>query len=911
MKGALARRGSADSRKTTGGARHAGHPRWSGLILGLVFSLALPATGLSGPNDEPVDERRRAKPNVVRPGRGMLRTTDLKKKALSAPGRQVQTQKGSASGQGGGEDDGEGQAGEGAGKEAGDGGSSPWTSVDLPDELAVGIEYKRPGRGTKFSFNLVDADLIELIKIIGNITGKSFILGGKIPNIKATIYAPTRITAGEAYQAFLSVLQVNGLTVMPAGRYLKILPTGGSTQQNTPVVGRAPGGDQIVTQLYELEHVAADKLAELLDRFKSSEGDVTVYTPTNTLIITDYGASIRRLLKLVRVLDQPGTGERIWIEPINYADAAELADRIMEIFDVGSDGSGSSAKKKARSKRARTKRGRAPSGPGVFGEEDEAKISKIIADQRTNSLVIVASETSYVRILELIKQLDVPIAGEGTLHVHKLQHADATELAKTLNNLARGMQRSSRGKKGKKGGGDVASLFEGEMQISADEATNSLVIVSTLRDYLSLKPVIQDLDTMKRQVFVEAVIMEVSLDKNRDLGFGFHAGNTFEMQGDQALMYGSSQPNSDISSLVVSPGTLSGLAAGLRGPELPGSEDLIGISVPAFGVAMQALQTNSDVNVLSTPHILATDNVEASITVGENVPIQQGFNPAGAYLGQALSGASGQRGNTGASSALGAMASMGGMGGFGGGLGYSIGRQNVGITLKITPYINDDNQVRLEIDLEISEVKSVDSNLGPNISKQNANTTSVVADQQTIVIGGLITDNHVETTKKVPVLGDIPILGVLFRSKKSIVKKRNLMIFLTPYIIRTAEDFREIFRRKMAERREFIERYTAFEYERYEPHLDWSRTNGAVSVINSVVTEAREEKRLEKLSAEETEATHEPKQPIELPEGFGSEGGGDEDYEDEGGDEGGDTGATLNRPLRIVRPGGGEEGDEE
>ncbi len=837
----------------------------------------------------------RAKPSkrggkkLFAPGRGMLRVGDIKKtirpliggkskaKTKNKKGKDADADESDDSGnKGSGKDKDSGEAKKGGkGKSSSSDDSSgtkeadsPWSKVDTPKELEVGIEFKKPKRGTRFSFNLVDTDLIELVKIIGNITGKAFILGGKAPHIKATIYAPTKITAAEAYQAFLSVLQVNGLTIVPAGRYLKILSLGGSTSKNMPILDgkNIPPGDQIVTRLHPLEHISAEELAELLGRFKSPDGDITIYSPTNTLIITDYGSSIRRLLKLIRILDAPGTGEQIWIEPVNYADAAELSERIMEIFDVTPTAKKSKKTKTSSVKSRRNKKGKnVSSAPSIVGEQrGETKISKILSDDRTNSLIIVASETAYLRILELVKRLDTPIAGEGTLHVQKLQHADATELAKTLNNLSKSSRRSSSKKKGKGSGGESVSLFEGEVQISADKATNSLVIVSSIRDYLSLKNVIDALDVMQRQVYVEAVIMEVSLDKNRDLGFGFHAGNMVGSGDDQSLIYGSSQPNDKLNSLLLGPGAMSGLAAGLRGPELEGTEGLLGpgISIPAFGVALQALQTNSDVNVLSTPHILATDNVEASITVGENVPMQQGYNPMGAMLGQMASQAAGSNPQL---AGLGSM--MGGMGGMGG--GFSISRQNVGLTLNITPHINDDDQVRLEIKLEISAVKSADSNLGPNISKKNANTTSVVTDQQTIVIGGLITDNEVETTQKVPVLGDIPIIGFFFRHKSSLIQKRNLLIFLTPYIIRSAEDFREIFNRKMAERREFIERWTAFEFHRVDPHLDWSRTNGVISEINLVVSVAEREEELRRMSELTDEVEHSPKEPIRFPHGVG------------------------------------------
>lgn len=740
----------------------------------------------------------------------------------------------------------------------------------MPQEMATGIEFKKPKKGTRFSFNLVDADLVELIKIIGNITGKSFILGSKVPSMKATIYAPTKINAEEAYQAFLSVLQVNGLTVVPAGRYLKLMPLGDTTARNTSITsGRVPPGDEIVTRLHRLKHVRAEDLAELLGRFKSPEGDVTVYAPTNMVIITDYGSSIRRLMKLIQALDVPGTGEQIWIEPINYADATELAERIKELFDVaGGSGKGGSATPKSRRNRAGGTQpmgeGGPGPGPGGGGGEQEGSISKIMPDERTNSLIIVASEPQYLRILELVKRLDVPIQGEGTMHVHKLQHASAEELAKTLNTLSKGASKGA-GKKGGKGGGEAESLFEGELEISPDKSTNSLVIVSSLRDYMSLKSVIEKLDVMQRQVLVEAVIMLVGVDKELSVGMGLHTGGAIGSGDKQSLLYGQSLVNPKLNSLLLVPGTINGLAAGLRGPEIdiPG---MPGVSLPSFGVALQLMQTNSDSNVLSMPHILATDNVEASISVGENVPMQQGYNAGGAFLSQAAQSLGGAN-----NSAAGLLSGLtGGLGGMGG--GYSIGRQNVGLDLKITPHVNDDNQVRLEIKLKNSDVKSIDPSLGPSLIQQEATTTAVVADQQTIVIGGIMTDKDVETITKVPLLGDIPVLGVLFRSKTHKVEKKNLLIFLTPYIIRNSEDIREIFAHKMAERREFIERFTAFEYHRIDPHLDWSRTNGVVTELEKVISQAERDKELMNQSMGPTIVVHTRKPPVMFPDEVGVEG---------------------------------------
>ena len=755
--------------------------------------------------------------------------------------------------------------------------SSAWDEVKDAQNMDLNIEFKKPKRGARFAFNLVDADLIELIKIIGNITGKSFIIGGTVPKIKATIYAPTKISAEEAYQTFLSVLQVNNLTVMPSGRYLKIVPNKNAISQNTPIMQNVPNRDQIITRLQPLQYVSADDLSALLTKFKSPEGDITVYSATNTLIITDYGTSIRRLTRLIDMLDVPGTREEIWIEPVNYASADEIASRIQEIFDISAKG----AKKTA------PRKGAKGTVAVEAAEDEEVNFSKVISDERTNSLIIVASEEGYLRILELVKVLDVPVAGEGTLHVIRLQHANADELAKTLNSLAK-LATKAKGKKTT----TQTELFEGDLNISADKATNSLVVVSSLRDYMSLKAVIDELDSMQRQVFVEAVIMEVSLEKDRSVGLGVHGGGMLGDGDNQSLLYGVSAPPGASSSLGLDPTSLTGLAAGVRGPDIPGSEELIGVSVPAFGVALHALQQNSDVNVLSTPHILATDNAEASITVGENVPVLQGVNTGAAMLGLLGSG------NTNASNVSSLLNSSSLSS-----LTSSYSRQDVGITLAITPHINDDNQVRLEVDLEISEVKAIDPKSGPTISKQNAKTTSVVSDQQTFVLGGLITDNEVETTTKVPVLGDIPLLGMLFRNKISKTKKRNLLIFLTPYIIRTPADFREIFQRKMAERREFIERYTAFEYRRYDPHLDWSRTKGAVSIINEVIGQAQEDEELRESTSKEVVDTHEPKPPLYLDK---VENG------DEGAKapEGEDAVKNSGKSAVVAQPLGGVAGDE-
>jgi len=545
----------------------------------------------------------------------------------------------------------------------------------------------------------------------------------------------------------------------------------------------------------------------------------------------------------------------------------------------------------------------------------------IIPDERTNQLIIVASERTYLQILELIRVLDTPLGeADGEIRVHKLQNADAEELAATLSALSGKSGKSRPTKRGKRAAKSktpsAASLFEGEVQITADKATNSLIIVGSTRDYMSLRTVIEELDVERRQVFVEAVIMEVSLEAQRRLGLSFHGGGAEEtdlgdrVSGDTIDLGGTAyavEGGGTLSSLLIDPSMLQGLALGIRGPEIQGSEDSnilpAGMSIPAFGVVLQALQTSSDVNVLSTPHILAMDNEEAEIQVGQNVPVSTSFASGAGALSGLLSRAGGQAGAAAA--------------GLGGGMfpSMSIGRQNVGIKLHITPHINQFEQVRLEIEIEVSEVTS-EGDMGPIIGQRVAKTACRMADQQTVVLGGLVTDNVTYQVSKVPILGDIPVIGKLFQRTSKRTTKRNLLIFLTPYIVRDSTDFRRIFARKMQERRDFIDRYTAFDYHEVQPDIDFDRTNGMLEEMNRTVEDLDERTRQRELLESVEDPEHRRREPVgELPAGTitGAVVGAGPDEEPSGGTPRIIRPALKRRigggpppPTSAVAPGGGE-----
>ncbi len=682
------------------------------------------------------------------------------------------------------------------------------------------------------------------MRVIGQLTGKRFIFGGKVKNIKATVYSPQKVTVAEAYQAFLSILEANGLTVVPHGRFYKIIDSP-DAKMGAPVyvAGQAAiTEERYITRIHRVRHAAADEIANVLGHFKSKDGDITVYGPGNLLIITDTGTNIQRMVRILEDVDVGGIGDQIWLEPIHYSIASDIAARLNEVFDL--------------------KAGQPAGKPGTLSAlGGDVHIAKILADDRSNSIVIIGTERAYLRILEFIRRLDVPHSGEGEIHVLALQHADAVELAKTLTEIVTGAAATGAAAGGApRPGATPLTIFESGVKVSADKATNSVVVTSSLRDFANLRTIIDQLDQPRRQVFIDAAIMDLTIDRENQLGVVFHGGDVENgpTSSGQTLLYGGLNPFKSIG--LPSPGdpTLNALALGVRGPALPGSANFLGtgITIPAFGVLLNAMALTNDADILSTPHILATDNIPAEINVGQNIPLQVN---TGGFGG--LPGAAGAAGGAGGLGALGAL----------GGLGLGFGtapRQDIGTKVKIVPHLNDSDEVRLEVTEEISDVNGQPTgNLGAvPFAKRTAQTQLVVKDQQTVVIGGLMRNRIARTDTKIPLLGDIPVLGALFRSRSTSLQKTNLILVLTPYIIREQADLRTVFERKMQERQEFLDHYFVFSDQTdYQPPKDYSRTNGLLEEIRQSLAEIEEKKRLEELKAPSELKTHLPGQPLELP----------------------------------------------
>ncbi|WP_224249438.1 type II secretion system secretin GspD [Hyalangium gracile] len=701
-------------------------------------------------------------------------------------------------------------------------------------------------RRARYGIYFDKVDIEKLVQTVSDATCKTFILPENVRG-KISIIGPengrVEVDADSFYAAFLAALDSNGLAVYPHGRFLKIVDKRSAKQNPIPTIvdGETPytTNEQMVTKLFKIRYVEVEPLRGVLQQLVSKDGDTIPYPP-DTVIVNDVGSNMHRLERIINQLDTRASSDELRVIQVQFATAQEVASTVQKLFE-------------AKSRPGQRTGGFVPSvSPGAppgevaaAGGQDSGgavTLSQIIPDERTNKLIIVASPAAFERIQQIVREVDVPTESGGRINVYPLENADAEELASTLQSLAQGTANRPRTPTPQPppGGGIrnptvAAELFSGEVKISADKSTNALVIVASQSDFKNIVRVIEQLDIPRRQVFVEAVIMEVNLDRNSEFGINFHSG--YKLNTDQGAVPGlfgtkyTSQglpPSFSLANLA----SFGGFLAGLQGPVIPELQKL-GIDIPAFGVVLHALQQSSDVNVLSTPHILTSDNEEAEITVGQNVPFQAGFSPSS--LGGLGGLGTGTTGTTGTNSLLG---SLGGLGS----LFAPITRQNVELKLTVKPQINESDFIRLVITEQTEEIASSDPVLGPTTSKRSAKTTVVAKDQETVVIGGIMQDRTIESVAKVPVLGDVPLLGHLFRQTTRKKTKTNLLLFLTPYIIKDQSDFRAIFERKMRERQQFVEEFYG-QVPGYDVAVDFSRKPGPLSRMNQSML--REQQRVE------------------------------------------------------------------
>ena len=648
------------------------------------------------------------------------------------------------------------------------------------------------------SFDFPNAEIADVVKAISELTGKNFIIDPSVSG-KITIIAPSRITKAEAYKAFLSALAMKGFTIVPSGKFLKIKPARNSTNDNLPIYSGdyAPDTDQLITRIIHLKHINSQEFNSQTQKLFSANGSLYVHATTNSIIITDYGSNVQRFMEIIKQLDVPGFEEKLEVIPIRFAKAKDISELIDQIINKGEK------------KNSRTG-GSFSAGIPRFnraGDSANQAFSLVIPDDRTNSIIVVGNQTGIAKIRQLVKRLDFRLNPEdsGGVYVYYMKYGEAKSVAEMINNIVKDQKEKKDQPGGAMGGlGSINSdfplqsnfpamsamgektssgnLFGTNVKVTYDETINSLIITSNKQDYEAVKSLLKKIDIPRNQVNVEAIIMEL-LNSNKDArNLSYYR---FAEGGLGRVGFSNSSDNlTTFLNPVAGSGSILTFAGG-KDVTITDQSTGQDINVKSLMGFINFLKSVTDVNILSTPHITAMDNEEAEIEVGEKVPV-------------GLSTTASATGST-----------------------NSVERENVSIFLKIKPRISPgSNSVRLEIEQRVAELSATQikaKNLADSsqvTSERKIKTNIMVDDRDTAVLGGLIKEKEENSISKVPLLGDIPVLGWLFKSSNVEKQKTNMVMFITPNIIRNSEDQREIRENRLSDRLEFIKRNS----EGIDPH---------------------------------------------------------------------------------------------
>jgi len=572
-------------------------------------------------------------------------------------------------------------------------------------------------------FNNVDINVF--IKFMSELSGTNFVVDQRVKG-KVTIISPSKISMKEAYKVFESVLEVHGYTTVKSGEVVKIIPSPDARSKSIETMLREEASapeDKVVTQLIPLTYADPVEIKRLFTPMVSKSSVILAYPPTNILIVTDVYSNIKRLLKILKEIDITGIGQEISVIPLDFSDATKLVTLLNTVFKPT-----------------------VQKGKGV-----QQKTLTMVADERTNTIVLLASEIDTLRIKKLIAMVDKETPrGKGKINVYYCKNATAEELAKVLQDVPTQEAGAAKGKK-------AAPVVAGKVRISADKATNSLIIMADKEDYMVLEDVIQKLDIPRSMVYIEALFMEVDMDTSLNIGIDWTAFGKASLGGKETLVGGGFSPGFPQPSDLLQ----GGLTLGMLTEPLT----IAGVTVSNITAIINAVKTDDDFSILSTPQVLTTDNEEARIVVGENRPFQT-------------------RATTDVS----------------GGNFESFEYRDVAQTLKVTPHVTENRLVRMQINLEVTTINQAatltTSSTLPVTNKRTVDTTVIVKDQQTIVIGGLIDDTTTDNENKVPALGDIPLLGWLFKNKSKTRNKTNLYVFITPRVIKSPEEANLIYKGK-------------------------------------------------------------------------------------------------------------------
>jgi len=589
------------------------------------------------------------------------------------------------------------------------------------------------------TLNFKNADIRAFIEFVAGFSGKNFLVDNRVKG-KVTIVSPTPISEAHAYDVFLSVLEVNGFAAVPSGSVIKIVPRAESKQKSLPVLmgKNGPDDDAMVTQVVRLKYADAQQLVALIRPLISPNSHLVAYPRGNMLLLTDSASNIHRIEKILRLLDRKdAVGVQLFT--LKHASADKLATTITSLYG----GAGGAA---------------ARPGGGMGGV-------KAIAHQPGNMLIVIGAPQITNEVANVIERLDVaPESDSGRLQVRYLKHANAEDVAKVINELVGG-QRGATAKPG-----ESKPLFAGDVKVVADNATNALLITAERSDMKAVGRIIDQLDVRRRQVLVEALIVEVSGNAIQRFGVEWMAsgGNVVGVQNMKNLGAVSTAITTNVNAATPVSTSAALAAAAPTGLTLGVVNKALSI-----GALVHALESDNDANVLSTPTLLTMDNEEAEIVVGKNVPFLTGQNVTQGGTANPF---------------------------------QTIERKDVGLTLRVKPQISEGDSVRLEIYQEISSVDGGTAAEGGLItSKRSIKTVVLANDGQMIVLGGLMRDDNTETVQRVPCVGAMPLLGEPFKYTENKKTKTNLMVFLKPHIIKSGDQIEEMTNRKYLDIRELYE----------------------------------------------------------------------------------------------------------
>lgn len=685
-------------------------------------------------------------------------------------------------------------------------------SLDSDDPAMAINRCKKWPANQRFTITIPrEAELEKLVNWMMSISCQKFIWSAKVRGGKVTILSPVKVNLREAHAAFYAALQQMGLTVERAGDYYKIVESSEAKKLNLPVYGttqRGPDNDRFITQLVRITTADPNEVYTVLNELKTKTG--SVQRVGNLIILTDRGGTVRRLLDIVSELDEVGGGQRIYFYQLEHAAAEEVAGILREVFkDSSAGGKGKNSSKVTKK----------VSGAGT--DPTMTRFNRVIVDERTGTLIVVAEAPHYPLIEKMISQLDVRLpGGGGRVRIKKLRYADAKDVAKTLQTLtsSRGSSRSK--KNSKSSPDDLSSLFDSDIKISPDESTRSLVIAANAAVYKELDKIIDAIDVPRRQVYFEAYLMETVVRKTFEVGAGGHFGKNIPSQngtGDNLFLLRSS-PSPELNSLsVAGAASLSGLTAGILGAGISGTGQLFGLpnDIPAFGAILEALQRNNDVNMMASPHMTIADNDEGLVEIGRRVPTPGALSFGGGGGGSSLVPLK------------------------------SISREDVTLRIKITPHVNDDSTITMDVEIEDRDIISTDPELGVTTSKRKFALPNIMGyNDQPMVIGGLIRERDAKSTQQVPGLGDIPLIGWLFKRRSMEKEKVNLLVILVPHLVSTPDDVRRIHERRLDERKQFVKAMTRFKHKDLDSMVNYRSKSGLLARIDRVATRLEAEEML-------------------------------------------------------------------